>query len=115
MNEWLERALEVAKNAKFVSHKMGAIVVKSGKMLSSAHNLGCIEHVTIPNLHSKHAERRALKPFKSNYTGATLYVAREGKSMSRPCSKCMVLIKAAGIRKVVYFDWDSNICVEKVT
>ena len=51
-----------------------------------------------------HAEVDAILrlPKKTNFRKLTLYVAREGMKMSRPCEKCEALIKALGIRKVFY-------------
>lgn len=110
---WLKKALEIASDARFVTQKMGCVVVKGGVMVSAAHNLGVAKNVGI-GITSKHAEKRALRPFATDYTGAVIYVARVGKSMSRPCNSCMELIREAGIKKIVYFDWDGNVCMERV-
>lgn len=54
---------------------------------------------------SEHAEMAALRRCKRT-KGATIYVARINsrgqQRMSKPCPKCMRLIKQAGIKRVVY-------------
>lgn len=54
---------------------------------------------------SEHAEMAALRRCKRT-NGAVIYVARVDKygqgKMSRPCDRCMLALKQAGIKKCVY-------------
>lgn len=54
---------------------------------------------------SEHAEMAALRRAKRT-NGAVIYVARVNRQgrerMSRPCPKCMVLLRQAGIKKICY-------------
>ena len=62
-----------------------------------------------------HAEVRALGRSNSlKITGATIYVARLRKRLSKPCSAGMTKIRAAGIRTIVYFDQDQMVRMIKV-
>jgi deoxycytidylate deaminase len=56
--------------------------------------------------HSIHAEAAAILalPEDINYRKVTLVVVRDGMRMSRPCERCEKLIRALGIRKVIYSD-----------
>lgn len=55
---------------------------------------------------SIHAEIAALKKVKGNLDGAIAYIARVNNSgvprMSRPCQRCMVALKEAGVKRVIY-------------
>lgn len=85
----------------------GALVVLGGSLLGMGINKNVLDpfyHKDAPKL-SVHAEEAALKRCKRT-AGAVLYVARINKQglprMSRPCTSCMQLIRAAGIKKIVY-------------
>lgn len=90
-------------------HKLGAVIVKNGRVLSVGYNEIRYSHFTKKG--TVHAEEAAIiklmqaKDFAS-LAGSTLYVTRvspAGKTaLSKPCSRCMELIKAVGIKKVVY-------------
>ena len=110
MVRWLELAGTTAKDSNHSRYKLGAVLVQGGSVLNKACNL--IKCEVVRNLLS-HAEIRTLKPYGS-LSGATLYVARENKRMSRPCEHCWQEIIAKGIQKVVYYDWNGNIVSERV-
>ena len=61
-----------------------------------------IHHSTEYN--SIHAEVDAVMklPKGTNFRKVTLYVAREGMKLSRPCNKCERVLSALGIRKIFY-------------
>ena len=66
-----------------------------------------------------HAEMDALRKVEDNdLKDATIYVYRElhdgSLGICRPCEACMAAIKKAGIRTIVYTNWDGNICKEIV-
>lgn len=80
--------------------RMGAVVVRGGAILS-------VE----ANHKGKCAERRAIRPHV-DYRGATVYVARINNLVSRPCPRCMVVLKKAGIKSVIYINITGNMTKE---
>jgi len=100
----------LAATAKFAitstyRFRMGALLVKSGRVLGGDVNVPRISPSTPPNRVSTHAEIRVLKNTR-NVRGATLYVARlrskDIPALARPCSWCMQEIIDAGISRVVF-------------
>ena len=85
--------------------RMGALLVKSGRVLGGDVNVPRISPSTPPNRVSTHAEIRVLKNTR-NVRGATLYVARlrskDIPALARPCSWCMQEIIDSGISRVVF-------------
>lgn len=66
-----------------------------------------------------HAEMDALRKVEGeDLKDAVIYVYRElhdgTLGICRPCKACMEAIKKAGIRTIVYTNWDGNICKEVV-
>lgn len=85
--------------------RVGALIVKSGRVLGGSPNITRVSPKTPPNRFSKHAEIAAMD-IASETIGATLYIARlnsENKySISKPCSWCMQKIKQYEINRVVF-------------
>lgn len=90
-------------------HKLGAVIVKSGRVLST----GCNEirysrELKNPTVHAEEAAILKLLKAKrlSDLAGADIYVSRVTTSgncrLARPCSRCMGLIKSVGLSKVIY-------------
>lgn len=85
----------------------GAVVILGGSVQGLGINKRTNDPYTHKNLHwlSEHAEMAALRRSKRT-EGAVIYVSRVNKRgqerMSRPCPKCMKLLKAKGIKKIVY-------------
>lgn len=92
--------------------RMGAMVVKSGRVLGGDTNITKISPSTPPNRFSTHAEIAAMN-IASETDGATLYVARLDKFdstvMAQPCGWCMQKIIERGIYKVVFTTNDDPI------
>ena len=109
-NRWIRDALRVAQKSTHVMFRMGAVIVRGGAVVSRAANQ---PRPWRENNRGKHAEERALRPH-NDYRGATLYVARIGGSMSRPCEGCWEQIRKRGIAKVVWVDWDGSIVTERI-
>ena len=100
--------------------KLGCVVVDGHRIISSGHNSKTKFHRIQSELDNKffpgyenkgpvHAEVSALIPLikrRVDLSGTTLYVYRENKdgklAMSRPCTRCMQLIKEQGIKKICY-------------
>ena len=106
-------ATKVAGESKFRRARMGAVIEKSGRILS----MGCnrigyskyLRHRPWPQ--SVHAEQQAiLKLLRErrldDLAGSTIYVSRVGANfmprLARPCAVCRKLIKSVGIHKVVF-------------
>jgi deoxycytidylate deaminase len=87
-------ALTKACTSKHPRQKMASLIVKGGAILSFGVN-GFNRH--------RHAETTALKR-AGTVNGATLYVARKGGGISKPCPDCMYEIISSGIKYVVYAD-----------
>ena len=100
--------------------RLGCVVVDGHRIISSGHNSKTKFHRIQSELDNKffpgyenkgpvHAEVSALIPLikrRVDLTGTTLYVYRENKdgklAMSRPCPRCMELIKEQGIKRICY-------------
>lgn len=90
-------------------HKLGAVIVKGNRVLSTGHNsIRFSREIGKPTLHAEEAaivklltQRRLHDLF-----GADLYVTRFTKGgrvgLSLPCSRCMSLIRSVGINRVYY-------------
>jgi deoxycytidylate deaminase len=108
---WYNLALKFAQKSPHTKHKMGAVIIRGGAVLSVGFNskstpFGCDKS-------SRHAEERAIQ-IHGDYEGGTIVVARTNNSMSRPCHKCLYKIRQAGISKIVYAGWDGALIEERV-
>lgn len=112
MTTCMNWALKESFKGRHKTHKMGAILYKGGRVIARRSNM------SRPFGYSNrgfHAEERLIKCCdKKHLKGATLLVARTNHSMSRPCAVCWSLIQKSGIKKIVYFNWDKTISIEKV-
>lgn len=103
-SKYLCRAIDVASVSEHNNFKHGAVLVKGGKVLSEGSN----KYTNTGKMHgfgSIHAEERALKSMKKDPRGGVMYIARVasyGPAMSKPCRRCQLLLKNAGIKRVVY-------------
>jgi len=106
------RATKAANNSTF-KYKLGAVIVKSGRILSCANNkVGeHSQHVHFPFPGSIHAEQSAIikllqRRELNSLIGSTMYVSRitnKGETaMAKPCQHCLEAIKAVGIKRVIY-------------
>lgn len=114
--KWLDICLDLAKNSsaagsKKVKSRHGAIVVKRGRIIGAGVNVmrGVASVSQTDNSWRGsyvHAEEVALQTAGSKASGATLYVARIGKSHnalnSEPCTRCEGMIQRFGIKNVVW-------------
>ena len=89
--------------------KHGAVIVRSGKVLSSGHNkvsTKCPSH-----MYSIHAEMAAIKHSSINVCDSQLYVVRinaQGLADSKPCPKCTQFMRIHGISRVYYSTGKKN-------
>lgn len=92
--------------------RVGALVVKSGRVLGGSPNITRVSPRTPPNRFSTHAEIAAMS-IAPQTSGATLYIARLNSNskyaISKPCAWCMQKIKQYQIDRVV-FTTDFSLC-----
>lgn len=103
--------------------KLGCVVVKNHKIISSGHNSWTKTHPFQAKIDKKffgcecagklHAETDALLPLIKNgidLTDASIYVIRKmndgSNGMARPCPRCMSIIKKCGIKNINYTTGD---------
>ena len=109
--KFLSQAVNLAAQSEHRSFKHGAILVKGGKVLSEGVNKYTIGTHGL-HAHSEHAEENALRGKKNYALGSTMYIARVasyGPAMSKPCLRCQMLLKNAGVRKVIYTSRDGEL------
>ena len=100
-----KKAIEAAKSAT-CRFRLGAVIVKNGKILSVAPN----QKKTHPKWGSGdyktlHAEGNAIYRAARrgvDVKGADMYIYRQGNNVSKPCPCCSGLMAEAGIRNVYY-------------
>lgn len=110
-----------AMRSVFKQHRLGAVIVKGGRVLSTGFNSRRPSRLlSRPTLHAEaSAVLKLLKQRRlSDLSGADLYVTRftaGGRvGMARPCPSCMDLIRAVGIRRV-YYSTDTEVtAMEKI-
>jgi deoxycytidylate deaminase len=106
-------ASKIAAKSHFRRARVGAVIVKSGRVLATGCNrIGHSKYLrNRPYPESVHAEQQAvlqlLKQRRLNdLAGSTIYISRilsnGSTANSRPCCVCANLLKAVGIRNVVY-------------
>lgn len=98
---FLKIAREVSSWSKDPNRKVGAVIVKNKRILSTGYNGFPVGFPDVDredkNLFTVHAEANAIAVTKGSLKGATIYVAG-----LHPCSQCAALIVQAGIKRVVY-------------
>lgn len=104
-------AKKTALKSTFRQHRLGAVVVKGGRVLSTGFN--AIRHCKETGKSTQHAEEaaivRLLKDGRhSELIGSRMYVSRftpaGNVGISKPCERCMGLIRSVGIRSVDYIN-----------
>ena len=102
---FLRLAAKVAAVSDHHRFRLGAVVVKSGRVLSHGVNVAKKGPETPPHRESVHAEVNAMRGV-SNLDGATIYVARldsfDGLALAKPCEYCISHMKENGIARVVF-------------
>lgn len=108
-------AAKAAQRSSFEKHRLGAVIVKGHRVLSTGFN--DISYNGITRKGTVHAEEAAItkllrsKRF-SDLVGSDLYVLRFTKAgklgISFPCDRCWGLIRSVGIRNVFYIGDDGT-------
>ncbi len=107
MDKFFKVCKKVAIYSDHHQHKIGAVIVKRNKILSTGFNKLKTHPLSPHPFRSCHAEFVAISFLSSEQLkGSTIFVYRETKqgelANSRPCSYCYSLIKSKGIKKIVY-------------
>ena len=101
--QYINCATRLAKRSSHRDYKLGALLIRGGRILASA--------VNAPR-YSGHAEMVAIRR-AGDVTNGILIVIRRTRSgrlsMSKPCEKCMYGIVRAGIRRVIFSNWTGQI------
>jgi deoxycytidylate deaminase len=97
----------VAEFSDHHQHKIGAAIVKGGKILSTGFNKLKTHTLSPHPFKSCHAEFMAIKYLdKEALEGTTIYVFRKNKKgeivNSKPCPSCYKLITDSGIKQIYY-------------
>lgn len=104
------RLAEKVAESSTMKQRHGAVIVKSGRVMSVGINKWrnhpeIIETEKIKQECSVHAEVDALSRVK-NPRGATIYIARVNRlgesGLSRPCNNCFKDLVKSGINKIIY-------------
>lgn len=110
----IRMAAKIAKQSTFKRHRLGAVIVKGHRILSTGYNE--VRYSKTIGKNTLHAEASAIRKLLDrralgDLVGADIYVSRYTRGgaigMARPCPSCMGLIRAVGIRNV-YFTQDDG-------
>lgn len=117
----IRMAAKVAKQSTFKRHRLGAVVVKGHRILSTGYNE--VRYSKLTGKHTLHAEASAIiKLLKSGHqndlVGSTMYVTRFTRGgavgMAKPCKSCHSLIQSVGINRVVYSNEEGGVSTLKL-
>ena len=110
-------ALKESLKGRHPSQKVGAILYRGGRVICRRSNMSRPHGLCNRGFH---AEERLLKCCdEKTVKGSTVVIVRTNikvclSAMSRPCEVCYDLLKKAGVRKIVYIDWNKNVSTERV-
>lgn len=112
MNKHLKRAATKAQASTFDRARIGAVIVKGGRILVTGHNEIRYSKRTGKTWPSIHAEEKVILTLLKQpgglkqLAGATIYVSRVLKNgetaLAKPCKMCSNLIQAVGIKRVIH-------------
>lgn len=103
---WLSKAVGIANNASHSQWRVGALIVKSGRVLGSGANRYRNHPSRVDrNGVSYHAEEVALRR-STRVAGSTIYVARVTRSgtigLALPCPRCQQDLFECGVTSAVW-------------
>lgn len=114
-------AKHVSNNSTHKQHRLGAVIVKGGRILATGYNqLRPSKLIGTNTLHAEaHAVLHLLKSRRqADLIGADIYVNRYTRGgrigLARPCSHCMELLRTVGIRRVFYTTDEGTTVMEKI-
>lgn len=99
-------------------HKIGVVIVKGNKILSTGFNKLKTHPLSPHPFKSCHAEFMAIKLLSSeNLKGSSIYIFRQTKlgklALAKPCASCRDLISNSGIKKL-YYTTDLGVKYERI-
>lgn len=110
-----------AGKSSFNRHKLGAVIVKGDRVMSTGYNsIRYSKELRKSNIHAEEAAILKLLKAKrlGDLNGSTIYVSRICPSgrlgLSKPCKDCHSLIQSVGIREVCYSTNQGTILSYKV-
>lgn len=122
---YIMQAMNLAKMSECTKRtRHGCIIVKSGNPI--AVGINCIRNdpkqfafsFADTSGISVHAEEACLKAISNRAEGCTAYVVRvksdDSMTMSRPCRRCMSKLKAAGVDKIYYSNYEGSVSMERI-
>lgn len=118
----LKLALEEAESSSNYPYRIGAVIFKGSRIISSGHNQ--IRSNSISKKYkifeeSLHAEQDALLGIDwLKLKGCSICVVRlnysGSLSMGKPCNMCYSALKFVGIKKIYYSNYNGEIVCEKM-
>lgn len=117
----MRMAAKAAFKSSFKQHRVGAVIVKGGNILSTGFNSR--QPSKLLGTYTRHAEASAILALLkdrrlSDLAGSDIYVTRYTAggvcSMARPCPSCYKLIRSVGISHIFYTDKLGSTTMEKV-
>lgn len=109
-------AQRAASKSSFQKHRVGAVIVKGNRVLSTGYNeLTYSKYIKRPTIHAE--ERAVVRLLKdrrlSDLEGSTIYVSRFTKSgrlgLAAPCHRCQALLKSVGVVAAVFTQDDGSV------
>ena len=107
----MQLAKKLAMFSDHKQHHIGAVLVKSGNIISMGFNTIKTHPKAKTYNYSIHAELATIIGMEYKDTkGSTIYVYRQTQNgtlaLSKPCKACEAALKLAGVKKVVYTNYD---------
>lgn len=108
-------AKKEAKKSPHTQHKLGAVIVKGHRILSTGYNE--IRYSKTIGKNTLHAEAAAIRRLLdqrrlADLVGSHIFVSRWTRGgrigMARPCDACMDLIRSVGISRIYYTQDDGE-------
>lgn len=109
-------ASKQAKKSLHKQHKLGAVIVKGGRILSTGFNsMRPSSLINTPTLHAEAAAVLKLLKYRrlADLAGAEMYVTRFTRGgrigLACPCDNCRSLLTSVGIKRVYYTTDDGGV------
>ena len=110
-----------AKKSKHKQHRMGAVIVKGGRIIAFGHNkLRPSKELKTETIHAE--EDAVLQAIRNTglsvLAGSKIYITRYTKGgsvgLSKPCNRCMGLLYSVGVKQVHYSTDDGSTVTMKL-
>lgn len=115
---WINLARKIAERSTFPEQKMGAVVIKAGRVIATGVNKaksGAVKSRFYNKNQAHHAELDCLNGIPDEIlNGAVVYVAGLSPNRcnlvwsSKPCPSCQALLREHGIKAAIYHDSDGK-------